>query len=216
MAGGVGGGDVVATSAQCEGMSAAVSSSENRSPAATSISIGASSGGSELAGSQVVESSIEPEGIVSSRNRCSELTAEIQLSYGVSVRNGAGIEDNQMSLVVSSVTEQVSTYGNGRFPSKFQTKRGPKRFVLWHGWQWSKDGVRDRGDSDSEESFFHQLWHIPWHPTHPKAAPPSIKRPPAPSRVPRLLVAPTVGEPSGVACLGVESDQGFFQLLCFW
>jgi hypothetical protein len=62
-----------------------------------------------------------------------------------------------MSLAVSSVIEQVSTCGNGGFPSNFQSKRGPRRFVLWHGWQRSKDGVRDRGDSNSEESFFRQL-----------------------------------------------------------
>jgi hypothetical protein len=79
MAGSVGGGDASATSAQCEGMSEIASFSENRSPAATSISIGASNGGSELAGSQVVESSAEPEGVVSSKNRCSELL--LKFSY---------------------------------------------------------------------------------------------------------------------------------------
>jgi hypothetical protein len=191
-------------------MSKTASSSENRSPAATSISIGVSSGGNELEGAQVVEPSAESEGIVSNRNRCSELAAQIQLSYGISVRNCPGIEDNQMSLAVSSEIEQVSSCGNGGFPSKFQSKRGPRRFVLWHGWQRSKDGVRDRGDSDSEKSFFHQLWHIPWHPTHSKAVPPSIKRPPTPSRVPCLLMAAVVGEPSSVACLGGEADQGDF------
>jgi hypothetical protein len=67
------------------------------------------------------------------------------------------------------------------------------------------------GDSDNEaEGFFQQLWHIPWHPTHPKAAPSTIKKPTTPSRVHRLLVAVAVGEPSGVACLGVESDQVIF------
>jgi hypothetical protein len=150
---------------------------------------------------QVVEPSAESEGFVSSRDRCSELAAQIQLSHYISVRNGAGTTDDQVSLAVSSVTEQVLPCGNGGLPSNFQTKKGPRRFVLWHGWQQSKDGVRDHGDSDSEaEGFSQQLWHIPWHPTHPKAAPPSIKKPPAPSRVPRLLVAGAVGEPSGVAC----------------
>jgi hypothetical protein len=60
-----------------------------------------------------------------------------------------------VSLAVSSVTEQVTPCDNGGFPSNFQTRKGPRRFVLWHGWQWSKDGVSDRGDSDSEaEGFF--------------------------------------------------------------
>jgi hypothetical protein len=216
VAGSVGGGDASTNSSQPEGMSETVSSSENRSPAAASISIGASCRGSELACSQVVEPSAESEGFVSSRGRCSELAAQIQLSHCVSVRNGAGTEDDQVSSDISSVTEQVIPCGNGGLPSKFQTKKVPRRFVLWHGWQQSKDGVRDRGDSDSEaEGFFQQLWHILWHPTHPKAAPPSIKKPPTPSRVPRLLVAAAVGEPSGVACLGVKSDQGNFSVpLC--
>jgi hypothetical protein len=160
-------------------MSETASSSENRSATATSLSIGASSRGSELEGAQAVEPCAEPEGIISIRNRCSELAAQIQLPYGVSVRNGPGIEDNQRCLTVSSETEQVNSCGNGGFPSNFHSKRGPRRFVLWHGWQRSKDGVRDRGDSDSEESFFHQLWHIPWHPTHSKAVPPSIKKAPS-------------------------------------
>jgi hypothetical protein len=96
MAGGAGGGDPSATSAQFEGMSETVSSSESRPTEATSSSFGASSRGSELEGAQAVESCAEPEGIVSSRNRCSELAAQIQLPYGVSVRNGAGIEHSEM------------------------------------------------------------------------------------------------------------------------
>jgi hypothetical protein len=80
--------------------------------------------------------------------------------------------------------------------------------VLWRGWQQSNGGVGGRGDSDNDaESFFQQLWHIPWHPTYPKAVPPSIKQPAGSSRVRRLLLAAAVGEPSSVACLGVESDQ---------
>jgi hypothetical protein len=102
-----------------------------------------------------MESSSESEGFVSSRGGCSKLAAQIQLPHCISVRNGAGAEDDHVSMAVSSIAEQGILRGNGGFPAKIQTKVVLRRFVLWHGWQQINGWVRDRGDSDSEaEGFF--------------------------------------------------------------
>jgi hypothetical protein len=128
------------------------------SSSAASITIRASCRDSESARTQAVEPGSEFEGFVASRGGCSEFVAEIQLSHIISVRNGAGIENNQMSLSGSSVLNEEQVLlpqGNDGFSIRNQTKVAPRRFVLWRGWQQSNGGVGGRGDSDNEaESFF--------------------------------------------------------------
>jgi hypothetical protein len=97
----------------------AVSYSENRSPSAASVTIRASCRDSESACAQAVESGSESEGFVASRGGCSEFIAEIQLSHCIPVRNGAGIENNQVSLSSSSALnggQVLLPQGNGGFP----------------------------------------------------------------------------------------------------
>jgi hypothetical protein len=120
-----------------------VSCSENRAPAVASVTIRASCKGSESAHTQAVESGSESEGFVASSGGCSKLVAKIKLPHRIPVRDGAGTENDQMSLSISSVlnVDQVILRGNGGFPAQIQTKVVPRRFVLWHGRHQNNGGV---------------------------------------------------------------------------
>jgi hypothetical protein len=86
-----------------------------------------------------------------------------------------------------------------------QRKPKASRLALWMGPETSEVHHVCGGEcTDEVESFFHQLWHIMWHPTCPSPCKPSIKSKPYPFRVPLLASWVAAEENSGESYLGVE------------